>query len=134
MSYCFVNCTVPACTNYDKHGKSNCVSGLLDAVNPERELTLYYRTGHTPGIVEGHTCDKGAMYARRSSSHNGLNFRPNLGTTSTDKTVAILVRHEVPPTHFVQNYVEDVELDNQPDLGGIEARVIDQFNAFRLWR
>ena len=135
MSYCFENCTVPSCTNYDANGKSNCVSGLEDAVNPQRTLTLHYNSKHTchfnDCIVEGLTCDKGGLYGRKATSDNDPNIiSPNLGPNTTDKTFAILIRHEVANWHQDNHY----NLDNIPDIGGQAPYELYQGFAIRLRR
>ena len=117
MSYCFESCTAPKCTSV-----SGCESGIADAINPQRKLTLF------PGFG----CDKGALYADQANAQGNL-IRPSLAdTTMTNKTVAILLRHEVkfPPEH-AEN---DVDLDDKADKGSWVSREIKQQHAFILNR
>ena len=117
MSYCFESCTAPKCTS-----GGGCVSGIVDAVNPQRTLTAY------PGVwADGFKCDKGAMYADKANG-NGNVILSNLGTTVTNKTLAILLKHEVKfPADHAEN---DVELDDKADKGDWVSREIQQKQAF----
>ena len=78
-------------------------------------------------MYEGFSCDKGALYAPKAT-RDGIVIEPNLGTATTDKTIAILVRHEVGGSQG------PVELDNQPDRGSSDSNVIYENEAFRLYR
>ena len=121
MSYCFENCTEPKCI------QSECVSGIKDAVDPQRTFTLSSNGHNSPDQYEGFLCDKGALYAPKAT-RDGIVIEPNLGTATTDKTIAILVRHEVGGSQG------PVELDNQPDRGSYYSNVIFENEAFKLYR
>ena len=68
LSYCF----------------ESCASGISDAVNPQRSLNQ-----------DKFQCmeEKGGLYTDKANG-NGMSMEPNLGTTQTNKTIAIVLKHD----------------------------------------
>ena len=85
--------------------------GIVDAVNPQRTLTM-----QPAAWGAGFKCmeEKGGLYAEKAADSGNI-IEPNLGAAVTNKTLAILLKHD-------------------QTKGDITAREIRQQNAFMLNR
>merc|ERR1719300_291747 len=85
MSYCFESCA----TGIPEVPQGQ-VTNILDAVNPQRTLTMTQVSWKN-----GFKCmeQKGGLFADNGGWY-GISINPNLGSTETNKTMAILLKHD----------------------------------------